>query len=249
MSENITVSSAALPQCMERVDSVVMCFATDHAVAMAVDQKPRNMDTDISPSSHAIEDQPLGRLWRNRDGNADAVIALSQRLSPCICPTPQRHFTLTVRCREERPAVDCVPEGHANRVCSGRDKCTVIHSTTSGAPLPGRSTSRSQPWTGHRSIGCRGQSTAYATTQPAAKPCALSPLAVLLACSLASGQRTLGLPALSGGTAAHATESAVAILTATSSVTLWRVPVTAVAIVAAAGRTPLAPATATAAGD
>jgi hypothetical protein len=87
------------------------------------------------------------------------------------------------------------------------------------------------------------------TRQPAARPCAPSPLAVLPASSLASAQRVPGPPAPSGGTAAHAMESAVAIRTAISSATLCRLPVIATAIVAAAGRTPHAPARATAARD
>ena len=65
-----------------------------------------------------------------------------------------------------------------------------------------------QTWTGRHLIGCRGQSTGYVTIQPAARPCASSPLAALPACSLASRQ-TMSRPGASGwGVAANATESA-----------------------------------------
>jgi hypothetical protein len=155
-----------------------------------------------------MKDQPLARLWRSRGGNAYVTFALSLRLPPTIFTSPQRHFTGAVRCREEQPAVDCVPEDCAITACSGRDKRWVIRFTTSGASLPGRSASRSQPWTEHRLIGCRGQSTGYVTTQLAVRPCAPSPLAVLPACSLASRQTMPRPPAPGFGAVAHATESA-----------------------------------------
>jgi hypothetical protein len=129
--------------------------------------------------------------------------------------------------------VDRIPDECAIRASSCRGKSTVIRSTTSGASLPDRSTSRSQPWTGRRLIGCRGSSTDYATIQPAAKLCAPSPLAALPGWSLASRRRMPRPPAPRGGTAAHATVSAVAAM---SSAMPCRVPVTAAAIAAAVGR-------------
>jgi hypothetical protein len=95
---------------------------------------------------------------------------------------------------------------HHSRLRSRQAHGYPLHNVR--AWLPGGSTSRSQPWTGHRLIGCRESSTGYATTQPAARPCVPSPSAVLPASSLASRQKTLGPPASGYGVTAHATESA-----------------------------------------
>ena len=87
--------------------------------------------------------------------------------------------------RRDISPVPCVVEGGAiggglctRRMCHQRLLRSRYGVRSCAPPRQARrcragGTLRSQPWTGHRSIGCRGQSTGYAATQPAARPCGL----------------------------------------------------------------------------
>jgi hypothetical protein len=74
--------------------------------------------------------------------------------------------------------------------------------------FPSRNVSRSQLWMEHRLISFRGSSTNLATAPLAGRPCAPSPVVVLPASSLVSGQGMLGLPARGRVAAAQVGESA-----------------------------------------